>query len=127
MAKKMTDKVNNFLFTPEEPKDLEQSNNDISQAHLLKIIDETYSIENIEVKTDLTEAQIKAITKGQLFAERYNCEIMNKLCNKIMVLSVSKNRLGRKEFAEISKSFQSPMMEERAPLTIKERLMGTSE
>jgi hypothetical protein len=47
---------------------------------------------------------------------------MEELCNNIMILSVSKDRKGRKEFTEISKSIHST--EEEFNPTLKRRLMG---
>lgn len=120
MAGKTTKNINAFILTPNNTDNIPQES--IQDAHNAKIIEEVYSTENIEVKTDLNELQIKAITKGQLFAEHYNCSIMGKLCNKIMVLSISKNRLGRKEFKEISQNIQNPP--EPDPITMRERLLG---
>ena len=120
--------INKFLFTKdikEKSVDTENVNQkDARDEYLLKIIDEIYSDKNVEVKTDLNERQILAITRGQLFAERYNCDIMDKLCNKIMKLSISKNRLSRKEFTEISKSITEPSEMEAPPITMRQRLFN---
>lgn len=118
---KKFESVNEFILTPQtsEATEGEGSSRD---EYILKIIDEVFSKEDIELKTDLSTDQIIKITKGQIFAERYNCSIMDKLCNKIMILSVSKNRSSRKEFTEISKSVSGPQ-EPDLP-SIKTRLLG---
>ena len=48
---------------------------------------------------------------------------MDRYCNKLMTLSVSKDRKSRGEFTEISKSINNPVEYEEAP-TIKKRLLG---
>lgn len=123
MAKKeITKNVNKFLFTP-EPEETNTKESYEGQ-HIEKIVEEIYSTDDIEVKTDLNDAEIKAIAKGQIFADRYNCNVVEKLCNKIMVLKVSKGRLGRKEFKDIAQSIQNPAPEEALPITMKERFFG---
>jgi hypothetical protein len=91
----------------------------LHDEHLLKIIDEIYSKKNIEVKTDLSIRQIMAISKGLLFADRYKCKIMRDFCNKIMILSVSKDRKSRKEFTDISSSMRP---EQPAQVSLPQRL-----
>ena len=116
-----TPKITAFLLTPQDNPTATKDN--VRDEHLLKIIDEIYSEDHIEIKTDLNVPQINAITKGLLFAERYNCTLMGDLCNTMMKLLVSKNRQSRKEFTEISKSMQ-PHNEEQAPPTLDKRLFG---
>lgn len=121
MDNKVTKKVNSFLFTPEQNNNLDTE--DFNDKHLEKIIEEIYSTDNIEVKTDLNENEIRAITKGQLYAEKYKCNIVDNLCNKLMILKVSNKRMGRKEFKEISQSMQ-PSYPEEQTMSIPQRLFG---
>lgn len=122
MPKNKENPITAFLLTP-EPVQKVEGDLTVRDEYILKIIDEVFSTKDIQVKTDLTVRQIKAFAKGEIFAEEYNCDIMKKLCNKMMILSVSKDRKGRKEFTEISKSIQAPLEEDMTP-TIKTRLLG---
>jgi hypothetical protein len=87
----------------------------------LKLLEEIYSKQDIELKTDLTMPLVKAVTKGQLFAEKYQSKLMSDLTNRLMILLVSNKRQGRKEFIEMSKSLNSA---EEMPVTMSERLLG---
>lgn len=118
---KATDKVSQIFFM-QDPTPINEGDSSARDEYLLKIIDEVYSKDNIEVKTDLNVKQINAITKGKIFSQRYKCNLLNNLCDNIMVLSVSKDRKSRKEFTEISKSINSPQ-EEELP-TLGRRLLG---
>jgi hypothetical protein len=88
-----------------------------------KIVDEIFSTNNIDMKTDLNQKQINAITKGKLYAEHFGSKLMLNLCNLHETLLISKSRAGRKEFIELTKNVLSHQEENLAP-TIKERLLG---
>ena len=111
--------ITSTLLNPAEVIDKDPS---IKEELELKIIDEVFSKKDIEVKTDLNTNLINQITRGKIYASKYKCSIMEELCNNIMILSVSKDRKGRKEFTEISKSIHST--EEEFNPTLKRRLMG---
>jgi len=85
------------------------------------VVDEVFSVNNIDMKTDLNQRQINAITKGKLFANQFNCKIMMDLCNLHETLLISKSRAGRKEFIELTKSVTN---NDQDTPTIKERLLG---
>jgi hypothetical protein len=101
----------------------EQESNEMTakDARFLMQLQEIYSKEDIEMKTDLNQAQINALAKGQLYASIYNVPIVKELCNRVMLLLVSKGRNGRKEFVDMAKSMNS---EEDAKPTLPDRLMG---
>jgi len=105
------------LFQTESKED----NISISDHIKMKVVDEVFNTNNIDMKTDLNQRQINAITKGKLFATQFNCEIMMNLCNLHETLLISKSRAGRKEFIELTKSFNTT--EDLQP-SIKERLLG---
>jgi hypothetical protein len=111
-------------FIHEEQPQAPENAQTVSDAHLLKMLDLVYSKDDIELKTDLNTPQITAISKGLIYAGRYNCSIMAELCRNVMTLSVSKNRKGRDEFVSVAKSMQQPQFVEDARPSLKERLMG---
>ena len=114
------DKVFNRIIQDQEtiiPQE-QENRKDIWMQEVSKQI---FSKDNIEVKTDINTTQINALTKGLLFAKTFNVSIMKDLCNTIMVLSVSKNRMGRKEFTEIAKTFNADTEIDNKP-NLRERL-----
>ena len=113
----MSNTTENLFAIPQET----ESDQSIAEQIKMKVVDEIFSTNNIDMKTDLNQKQINAITKGKLFAHQFNCQIMMDLCNLHETLLISKTRAGRKEFIELTKSVTNS--EEYAP-TIKERLLG---
>lgn len=59
---------------------------------------------NLESKTDLTPEQIVEICKLKHIAKKYKLGELSEFIKDFMLLSVSKNRLGRKEFIEALKA-----------------------
>lgn len=103
-----------------QPMDTTQQQT-LAEQIKMKVVDEVFSVNNIDMKTDLNQRQINAITKGKLFANQFNCQIMMDLCNLHETLLISKSRAGRKEFIELTKSVTNN--DQDAP-SIKERLLG---
>jgi len=103
-----------------QPMDTTQQQT-LAEQIKMKVVDEVFSVNNIDMKTDLNQRQINAITKGKLFANQFNCQIMMDLCNLHETLLISKSRAGRKEFIELTKSVTNN--DQEAP-SIKERLLG---
>lgn len=85
------------------------------------VLKELLSEKSIKIKTDLNEAQIKALTKGTLYADLYKSKLMKSLVKNISLYLVSKNRLGRKELVEMAQSHNTEL--ELEP-TISQRLFG---
>lgn len=112
----MADTTQELFALPQDTQ--EQS---IAEQIKLKVVDEVFSTNNIDMKTDLNQRQVNAITKGKLFAGQFNCQIMMDLCNLHETLLISKSRAGRKEFIELTKSVTNTDAEQP---TIKDRLLG---
>ena len=121
-----TPSTTEMLTTPIAPiPQVDDAGNALQFEHLKKMFEMIYSKDDVEVKTDINSPQIIALTKGKIFADRYNCSIMQSLCQNIMTLSISKNRQSRKEFTEISKSMNASPMVEAEPPSIRQRLIGS--
>ena len=115
--------VSNFLF--KEPDKNTNPDDKTKDELLLKIIDEVFSKEDIEVKTDLNNQQIVAFSKGKLYSDRFKSPLIGKLVDHLAIYSVSKDRKSRKEFTEISKALNSMTNDEENP-RIRDRLLGNS-
>jgi hypothetical protein len=76
------------------------------------MIKEMIGTDNIEIKTDLTDQLIVALTKGTIYADRYKNDLMGKLVLVISKYRISRNRKGREEMREMAKGLGSYNMEE---------------
>ena len=86
------------------------------------MLEQAYSKADIEMKTDINPKERNALTKLQLYSKEFNCKLATDLANTYMILSVSKSRLGRKEWTDIAKSFSTQLDDEGNSLT--KRLLG---
>ena len=93
----------------------------VETEHMKEMFRMIYSKKDIQLKTDLNPAQILAITKMNIYGDTFGIRIAKEITRTFMELAVSKSRMGRKEFTEISKAVQSTSQE---PPTIQERLLG---
>jgi len=98
-----------------------QNQTSVETEHMKQMFTMIYSKDDIQLKTDLNLAQIIAITKMNIYGEVFGIKVVPEITKVFMELAVSKNRLGRKEFTEISKAVQSANNE---PPGISERLFG---
>ncbi len=120
---KTYDEALKAYFEPAEPVTkadnlelvLSETKNDES-----KDLQELFSNDNIEKKTDLSAKQVMALSKAKTFADRYKNEPLDDFINRFVVYAVSKERKGRKEFVE---SFKAKILE---PLGISNMLGGNS-
>jgi hypothetical protein len=110
------------IFFPEEKQENQIS---ISDELKLKMVDEVYSREDIELKSRVNNHEVIVHAKAQLFAEYYNVPMIQKLSTKILELKISLDGKGRKEFVEVAKSLIAPNQEEQQS-TIPQRLFGES-
>jgi hypothetical protein len=99
----------------------EQDTPDTNSKHLEMIFQQIYDKSNIEVKTDLNQQQINAITKALIFADKYNVGILKDIAIKHMELLISKDRQSRKEFTTISAKMNDGLMHEP---TLFDKLVG---
>ena len=91
-----------------------------------KITKEIYSIKNIELKTELNDAQIMAFSQARAFANKYKVPLLNEFVKNLSKYSISRNRKGRKEFESIAKAnLQMAGNEEREKRSIPTRLFGS--
>lgn len=91
---------------------------------LNELVKQNYSKENIEVKTDINDKQIRAFGVARLFADKYKNILVFNLVEQFMTLSISKDRKSRKEYQEIAKSMLGSQTEIDNRPSMKERLFG---
>ena len=76
------------------------------------MIGEMLGRENLEMKTDLTDNLIIALTKGTIYANIYNNPLMKSLVETISLYRVSRNRKGRDEIKDMAKSLGTSYSDE---------------
>jgi len=69
-----------------------------------KVVERLLSSEDIELKTELSQNQINAISILTTFAEMYDVISIKKLILSFLKLQVSKKRKSRKEIVELMRS-----------------------
>lgn len=106
-----------LIFKDAEAGDDETTS--IQEKTLEKALDELFSTEGIDLKSDISNIQISAITRGYIFADVYKCKFMGDLVRHILELSVSKNRQGRGEFVKVLQSANN--QQEEPPLKLMRR------
>jgi len=96
-------------------------------AMLSAIMEQQFSADNIEQKTELNDEQIVIFSQCETFADRYNLPLLKKITGGMMRKNVSRNRKGRIEWADIAKaSFNAAYADdqERGLKSIPARLAG---
>ena len=81
-----------------------EENSTVHEKTIEKALDELFSVDGIDLKSDINNRQISALTRGYIFADVYKCKYMGDLVRHILELSVSKSREGRKEFVKVLQS-----------------------
>lgn len=68
------------------------------------MVKELFKSENIDLKTDLTDKEITALTRIYYLAMKLNISGLKNLLDKFIRLRVSKDRKGRNEVVEMMKA-----------------------
>lgn len=87
------------------------------------MINEMLGKENIQMKTDLTDNLILALTKGSIYADLYKSKLMKQLVETVSLYRVSRNRKGRDEIKEMARSLSS-MVEGDSPSFLNRLFKG---
>lgn len=113
--KKFSDKAVDIINNDDMPRErgfdilfkdnqADQENSTVHEKTIEKALDELFSVDGIDLKSDINNRQISALTRGYIFADVYKCKYMGDLVRHILELSVSKSREGRKEFVRVLQS-----------------------
>lgn len=88
----------------------EELKEEIQKETVLELtIKELFGTEKLEMKTDLSEQLILAMSRGRIFADRYNSKTMSSLILNLQKLFVSKDRKSRGELVELFRNMQEPL------------------
>jgi hypothetical protein len=90
------------LFPDDDNNHDTESNKDKKIKFVLDLLT---SDTDLEKKTDINKNQVKVLSKALLYAEKFKCPIVEAAAIKVMQLSISKDRKGRKEIQEVGKAY----------------------
>ena len=96
--------INSILFNDNGANDVAEEKQTKHEQKIEYLLEQLFTRDNIEMKTDLNPKGIKAIARGKMHSAIFNDDLVGSLCDTIMVLNVSKDRQGRKEATDLSKT-----------------------
>lgn len=81
----------------------QQAENDSPENKALEmLIEGIYNTEDVDIKTDLNNEQIIAMTRAQMYADLFQVPVLNVVVKKMMRMLISLDRKGRKEYTDIA-------------------------
>ena len=69
-------------------------------------IQQLFTKDNLEMKTDLSPPLILAMSRGRIYQKYFHSKIMGDFIDNVMILSVSKGRKGRQELVALVRNSQ---------------------
>ena len=96
----------------------------VKQTAFEEGINQLFSNENLQMKTELSAPLILAMSRGRIYAEHYHSKYMNDFIDNIQILSVSKGRKGRQELVSLVRNSQD-IEELDSGMTSIAKMMGT--
>lgn len=78
----------------------------VRERAIQRSLEELFSTDRMKMKSDLSQKQVTAIARGEVFVEKYGNRAMTTLIENILQLSVSKDRKGREEFVRLVRASQ---------------------
>ena len=102
----MENNTSSIELLVETPKEENEEPKDSTLEIALK---QLFSFEKLEMKSDLSQDLILAMSRGKVFVDKFHSKELNNLMDYILKLSVSKDRKGREEMVELTKNTQDPM------------------
>lgn len=94
--------------------------------NLRQAIDSVFQTDNLRLRTSLNDEQIAALARAEIYANRYNSDVMRELIKVVMELQVSGNQgRGRNDMVEaLRATIVTTEIEEGKSSTLRKRLLG---
>ena len=102
----MVDKPSSLKILVETPK---EENTDPKESVLEITLKQLFSTDKLEMKSDLSQDLILAMSRGKVFVDKFQSTELDNLINYILKLSVSKDRKGRIEMVDLARNMQDPL------------------
>lgn len=100
-------KIPSISMLVETPKKEDESENTKSALEIS--LDQLFSYERLEMKSDLSQELILAMARGNVISEKFKSPELKGLMDNILKLSVSKDRKGRIEMVDLARNIQDPL------------------
>lgn len=100
--KKEFDNQTELGFADDNKQEDTETNKDKKIKYVLDLLTNDGDLEK---KTDINKNQVKVLSKALLYAEKFKVPIVANAAIKVMQLSISKDRKGRKELMEVGKAY----------------------
>lgn len=107
-----------------EPKEKSEDTEN-TKSSLEISMDQLFSYERLEMKSDLSQELILAMARGNVIAEKFRSPELKELMNNILKFSVSKDRKGRIEMVDLARNMQEPL-EDTGGYDVMRRMFGGS-
>lgn len=109
----------------EKPKqDIEPENHSVVETALEEGLRMMFEPENIEMRSDVSPPLILAMSRGEIYVDRFKSKVMDKFMTAILVRSVSKGRKGRGELVALVRNSQDVYEEPNDMMTAMAKVMG---
>ena len=93
------------------------SQQSVTSQDLKEVIQGVFDVNNINLRTNLTQQQIFAIIRATVFAQEFNCPYVLDIIEELKQLQISQYALGRRDmraaFAAILSRYGVDMQEQR--------------
>lgn len=93
------------IINPPVEEEVEETEEQRDVLH--RVVDEILADTNLEAKSDLSEKMIAAFAKVDVYAEIFNIPILKTFKKSFLKLRISRNRIGRKELTDMTRSLVS--------------------
>ena len=102
----MEENTPSLVTLVETPK---EENSEPKETVLEVTLKELFSYDKLEMKSDLSQDLILAMSRGKVISKKFKCPELDNLMDNILKLSVSKDRKGREEMVELARNSIDPM------------------
>ena len=103
----------------------EEDNLSVKETSLEEGLRMMFEPENIEMRSDISPPMVLAMSRGEIYVDRFNSKVMDKFMKAILIRSVSKGRKGRAELVALVRNSQDTY-EEGIDMSAFAKVMGKS-
>lgn len=110
----------------EGKNEIEDSNKSVKETALEEAIRSMFEELGIEMRSDVNKPMILAMSRGDIYVEKFGSKVMEKFMHRILVRSVSFDRKGRAELVALVRNSQDVYEENNDMASAFARVMTKS-
>lgn len=119
----MEENIPSVEFVSDESE--KEKNLESSPTVLELTLQELFSYDKLEMKSDLSQDLILAMARGKVISKKFKCPELDNLMDNILKLSVSKDRKGREEMVELARNSVDPMEDNSSDSMLRRLFNGS--